>query len=289
MKQISDFSQYFNEEKWQWNVDRYVCCSKDTDNEYSEVQSDDMIKVEDSSWWFEYRIKILRMLAERFFDDTMHVFDIGGGNGVMSKALLKDGYEPILLEPSKYCCNNALRRGIANVYQGTLNDENLKDSSIAQFMINDVLEHIDDDRAFVKLLYKKTKSDGIGIVMVPALKCLWSSEDSFDGHFRRYNLSEMVKIMEEVGFKVLHCNYFFQWLFIPILVIRVWGEKFGIVKRHELRTEDEAQEMINKQFVTNKSLLIDAVLSFFMNHELKKIMSKSIKYGSSLLIVVKKS
>jgi hypothetical protein len=53
---------------------------------------------------------------------------------------------------------------------------------------------------------------------VPAHQWLWSRIDELSGHHRRYGRRRLTRLLEENGFEVLHCRYFFTALVPPLLV-----------------------------------------------------------------------
>lgn len=60
-----------------------------------------------------------------------------------------------LIEPSAEACRHAAHRGISKVYCGVIDKDNTADGSIEQMMLLDVLEHIEDDEEFLRLLCQK--------------------------------------------------------------------------------------------------------------------------------------
>ena len=119
----------------------------------------------------------------------------------------------------------------------------------------DVLEHIEHDDEFLKTLWGKLDTDGRVLLTVPAFPVLWSSEDDSAGHYRRYRLKELTNRVQAAGFKVLYMNYFFEFLFLPILLARVGFEKIGLLKRSEERTEEEKKRISVSQFQEKKGIV----------------------------------
>src|SRR6266849_1998033 len=66
-------------------------------------------------------------------------------------------------------------------------------------MIN-VLEHIQDDQEFVRLVHRSLAPGGTFIVFVPALQQLYSPLDRAVGHYRRYEKARLEMILHRVGF-----------------------------------------------------------------------------------------
>ena len=73
-------------------------------------------------------------------------------------------------------------------------------------MIN-VLEHIEDDVAALKVLSGLLKKDGHLCIFVPALSFLYCKLDKIFGHHRRYSKSELQNVVEQSGFKILELRY----------------------------------------------------------------------------------
>ncbi len=214
--------------------------------------------------------------------------DIGGGNGYTTNFLEKQNINTALLEPALEACVNAKKRGLNNIVCGVLSDEDVTDNSIDQAMLLDVLEHIENDVDFLKLLNKKMPSDGKVLITVPAMQVLWSSEDDSAGHFRRYNLKLLKETAEKAGFKVEYINYFFEFGFLPILLIRVLLEKLGLLKKSGLRNKNEKKKIADKQF-KQRGGIIGSVLNLCERIELKRLVKgKRVRFGSSLICVIKK-
>ncbi len=244
--------------------------------------------MEDNSWWFKYRAEVIHNIFLNFLNTENLTIDIGGGNGYTTNFLEKRNINTALLEPALEACVNAKKRGLKNIVCGVLSEEDVTDNSIDQAMLLDVLEHIENDVDFLKLLNKKMTSDGKVLITVPALKILWSSEDDNGGHFRRYNLKLLKETAEKAGFKVEYINYFFEFGFLPILLIRVLFEKIGLLKRIEARNDSEKKKIADKQF-KQRGGLIGFALNFFEKIELKRLVNnKKVRFGSSLICVIKK-
>lgn len=169
-----------------------------------------------------------------------------------------------------------------------MEEENIRDSSVEQILLLDVLEHIKDDDCFLKLLNKKMIGGGRILLTVPAFQVLWSSEDDRAGHYRRYTLGQLRKRAEDAGFRVCYINYFFSFLFLPIFFIRVGMEKIGVLKRAEKRTAAERKKIDEQQF-RERTGIVQVILNLFEKAEFNKLKkNKNIRFGSSILCVLEK-
>lgn len=71
----------------------------------------------------------------------------------------------------------------------------------------DVLEHIEDDKAVLKLIYDKLNHGGHFFLYVPAMMNLYSEFDKSIGHYRRYSKSEILDKLKFVGFEIKISQY----------------------------------------------------------------------------------
>lgn len=147
----------------------YLTGGSELETAFSEKQQDDLYCLEDQSWWFRYRANVILVLLNRFFEKNRLILDIGGGNGYTTLRVKNSGYDVALIEPSIEACRHAVERGISKVYCGTVDENSIPDESIEQMMLLDVLEHIEDDGAFLKLLYQKATKGGYFVDNCPSL------------------------------------------------------------------------------------------------------------------------
>ncbi len=262
----------------------YVASSH-IDTQFSAEAQDELFSTEDISWWFQYRAQVLIDMAERYFVRETEILDIGGGNGYTTSRLQQAGFQTALLEPSYEACLHAKQRGVPRCFCGVLDDY---DEPIQQCMLLDVLEHIEDDSGVLCELHTKMPVGGILLLTVPALSMLWSSEDEAAGHYRRHHLPQLCNLLEGNGFKVLYGTYFFSFLVLPILLVRVGMERIGLLKRQEKRTEEERKAIMKKQFEAHDGL-IGALLTRMEMWERNRILKgKHLLLGSSILCVAER-
>lgn len=125
-----------------------------TDTTFSEKQASTLISLEDDSWWFQYRAEVIIYFMQKYFNRDELTVDIGGGNGYTTFMAMKHGFNMMLLEPSKSEIVNAKRRGI-RCHCGSLMEDYPDEGEYRQIMLLDVLEHIEGDKNFLDLLYRK--------------------------------------------------------------------------------------------------------------------------------------
>ena len=66
-----------------------------------------------------------------------------------------------------------------------------------------VLEHIEDDGDALKQWGECLKPNGILLLAVPAHQNLWGKNDELSGHYRRYERSDLIRLVNNAGFSVI--------------------------------------------------------------------------------------
>jgi hypothetical protein len=96
----------------------------------------------------------------------------------------------------------------------------VRPESAAVVGLFDVVEHIEDELGFLKGVHQTLDENGLVFITVPAFRMLWSYEDVYGGHFRRYRLAELQTLLTRAGFRVEYSTYFFSVLPVPIFLQR---------------------------------------------------------------------
>jgi hypothetical protein len=104
--------------------------------------------VEESSFWFAHRNRCI-LEALRMFPPPGTLFDVGGGNGFIARAIQDSGQDVVLMEPGIAGVRNALRRGVRQVVRSTLEDAGVLPETLPAVGLFDVVEHIPDDVGFL--------------------------------------------------------------------------------------------------------------------------------------------
>ena len=242
---------------------------------YPETGNKDCLKVEDSSFWFSHRNACIIKVINNFMPGGA-LLDIGGGNGFVSQALQKSGVEAVVLEPGLIGARNAKSRGIRDVICATFTDAGFAPGSIVAAGLFDVLEHIEDDRGFLRTIRSGLIPGGRLYITVPAFNWLWSSVDQEAGHYRRYTLGGLCALLKGAEYEVEYATYFFSFLPLPILLARVVPYRLGI------RRAPESDHCASSS--------ISAIGRTLMARELSRIGSREkLLFGGSCLVVARRS
>lgn len=195
---------------------------------YPEQGHANCLQVEDASFWFRHRNRCIAAVAQHHLDGTRGpIFDVGGGNGFVACGLLNAGFEVVLVEPGPQGARNARRRGLPHVICGTTDACGFAQGTLPAIGLFDVVEHIEDDLAFMCTMRRLLVPGGHVLLTVPAHAWLWSEEDIIAGHFRRHTRRSISTTLEQAGLEVTFASYFFRPLPLPILLQRALPHRLG--------------------------------------------------------------
>jgi SAM-dependent methyltransferase len=83
----------------------------------------------------------------------------------------------------------------------------------------EVLEHIEDDRAFLKQANDLLATRGQLVLSVPARQKFWAKDDEIAGHYRRYEKQDLYEKLTEAGFSEIKiASYGFPFINITRLI-----------------------------------------------------------------------
>ena len=252
--------------------------------------NDACFTIEDDSFWFRHRNNCIAGIVKKYAKDSLF-FDIGGGNGFVSKGLEENGITTCLVEPCVYVCLNAQKRGLANVICSDLKNAGFTEGVIPAAGLFDVIEHIEDDTGFLSEVNTCMAGGGHLFVTVPAYGFLWSRADTAAGHFRRYTLRGLKKKLVLSGFELLYSTYIFQIIVPPIFLFRTVPGLLGMDKGggdREERAEASARNG-REHRVDGAGRVTDRVLRRLLSSELRRIeRGRVIPFGGTCLVAAKK-
>ena len=238
--------------------------------------------IEEDSFWYEHRNACIAEVVKRYPPEEPF-FDVGGGNGIVSSALQDLGIEVCLVESGMDGVVNASRRGIACTVQSTFEAAGFSENVLPSVGIFDVLEHVEDDHAFLDALQKALVPGGKLFVTVPAGPRLWSANDKDLGHFRRYRLGALTDMLASKGFSIDYATYLFAPLVIPVFVLRTLPTLLRIAPANVTPDTKRREHLVGRQWL--KSLL-----ERVQTRERGRIANgQSIRWGTTCLVVATKA
>lgn len=187
--------------------------------------------LEDSHWWFVGRRRILFPLireALRACEDDL-IVDVGCGTGGTVKPLSRD-FKCLGIDHSQPAIDMARAKYPGCDFICGKMPDDLRDTAdqTALYMLMDVLEHIEDDRAFLADVVSLMRPGGHVLITVPASPTLWSGHDVAAGHYRRFEMDTLVDLWQELPLRPRVVTYFNTRLFPIIWTVRVIGKRLGL-------------------------------------------------------------
>jgi len=236
-------------------------------------------EIEDKSFWFQHRNRVILSLL-KMFPPAGVLIDVGGGNGFQAAKIQEVHPKTLLLEPGLRGCEFGRKRGVAQVVNSTLQALALKDEQVGAFCFFDVLEHLETPEELLAEAFRVLAPGGRIYITVPAFSSLWSHEDEYAHHERRYTAGSLQALLTRTGFRSEYLSYYFMVLVIPIALLRCIPYRLGLVKK---KSGTEAADHRSDGLL---SKLIQMALDF----ELKRTRSmRRIPFGSSILCVATKN
>ena len=159
---------------------------------------------------FRYFKKITNQTGKK-----LTVIDFGSGSGFFAYELFEafpDDIEDVLLIDIGYSEDEMAATKNASVKKLQYIPEGI-DNCIVIMM--DVLEHIEDDYAILKDIQNNVGENAYYFITVPAFMSVWSSHDVYLGHYRRYTIPMLKKLLDTHQCKI-EKTILFVWQYFPI-------------------------------------------------------------------------
>ena len=182
-------------------------------------------ELESTHWWFAARRTILRRVVDACGGRAVGtVLDIGCGVGATLGAFHPD-YRAVGFDPSPDAIEfgRARHPGI-DLRVGGIAEAAGFASEADVVLLNDVIEHVPDDRALLEPLAARLRRGALLIVTVPADMRLWSPHDVALGHYRRYDLGMLAHATEGLGLRTLFVSPFNARLY-PLVRLARWAAR----------------------------------------------------------------
>lgn len=227
--------------------------------------------VDETHFWMQWRARVVVALARQAGVPPGPLLEVGCGSGVFRAQAETQLGVPIDgcdldLEALRSARKGAGRLLLYNVFDRIAAMRERYDGLI----LMDVLEHTDDDRAFLAASLHCVRSQSLVLVNVPASPRLYSRYDVVAGHQRRYTRSTLASLLESCNVQVLKVAPWGLSL-VPLLAVRKVALRF-------VRDED----VIRVGFAPPADWTA-TVLGLLMRMETN--LSTAMPYGASLAAV----
>lgn len=174
-------------------------------------------------WYYQSKKLPLFRYFRQLVKSEQHkitVIDFGSGSGFFAYELYEafpDDIEAVLLidigysEEEMAATKNQAVKKLRHVPEGI-------DHCIVIMM--DVLEHIEDDYAILKDIKSKVGKNAFYFITVPAFMSVWSTHDIYLGHYRRYTIPTLSKLLNGCECRIDSSYYLYGTIFPLVWMVR---------------------------------------------------------------------
>jgi len=181
---------------------------------------DELAKFEDGNFWFLARNKLIVRALHRYAPDARRMLEIGCGTGFVLRAIAR-AFPGCVLSGTE-----VLAAGLAFAAQRVPGAELFQmdarsipyDGEFDVVGAFDVLEHIEEDEKVMGEVHRSLRRGGSFVITVPQHRWLWSKQDEYACHVRRYTANELTGKLSRLGFRVVYATSFVS-LLLPVLYL----------------------------------------------------------------------
>ena len=212
-----------------------------------------------------YNNYLVNYCLDKINKDSKIILDFGAGLGTFSELLAQRGFSVECIEPDAEQAEIIKKKGLTLVES----IDSYPDNSIENIVSFNVFEHIEEDQIVLKQIQKKLKPGGIFFLFVPADSKLYSSFDKKLGHFRRYDLDNLLEMVRKCNFTIKDYEYFDSLGYILAFIYKVINHRGTISAFHILLFD---------KIIFPVSILSDKVFNKKFGKNIVMILSKEAIY-----------
>lgn len=237
----------------------------------------ELAELEAGNFWFRSRNRLISWAMRRHLPEMQRYLEIGCGTGFVLTEILQSF--PGIKATGSEIFSAGLPHAAKRVGDTELIQMDARDVPYASEFDGigafDVLEHIDEDETVLTEMFRALKAGGCIAVTVPQHPWLWSHQDEYACHKRRYQVGELARKVRNAGFTV-ELETSFVTLLLPAMYLS------------RLRQSKPADE-----FGTSAELrlppLLNRIFEVIMGVE-RRLIEIGLRFpiGGSLLILAKK-
>ena len=195
-----------------------------------------------SHWYFRAKRNFLLRNVPKGCTQSV---DIGAGSKYFSHELAKvNSMESVFAIDPNFSVDETETINRCKVISLKTASDQIQNSQFWIFM--DVIEHIDDDVAFLNHYVEIAPNGSTFFITVPAYQFMWSQHDVFLGHYRRYTHKSLNALVSNAGLTTTKSGYFYSLLFPLALIQR------KVVSRLTKSNKEESG-LSRQSFVLNKA------------------------------------
>lgn len=237
----------------------------------------ELAELEMGNFWFQARNQLIIWALQRYFPDLRCFLEIGCGTGFVLSGVAA------AFQAAKLTGSEIFSAGLPYAAERLPQAELLQmDARTIPYVEHfdvvgafDVLEHIAEDEQVLHEIHKALHPRGGLILTIPQHPWLWSYQDEYACHVRRYTVTELRKKIAAAGFTILY-----DTSFVSLLLPMMWLSR----RRYSVQND------YNPLSELRISRLANLILGMFMALE-RRLIQLGVRFpaGGSLLLVARKS
>ena len=182
-----------------------------------------LARAEETHFWFTERRKLLLWALNRYFPKASSFLEIGCGAGYVLEGIVSA--HPQLTVAGSELLVQGLKLAAAKLPEAvTLYQMDARDLPFSEdwdvIGAFDVIEHIAEDETVLHEMYRACRTGGGILLSVPQHPWLWSDADTAAHHVRRYRAVDLVRKVEDAGFRIVRKTSFITALLPALAVMR---------------------------------------------------------------------
>lgn len=170
----------------------------------------ELSEIEADHWWLKSKTRLIGhyILKEiRSTKKKLKILDIGAGPGSVLGDLIGKA-SLTALDINKESLAIIKKKGVENLIQADFTQFNTFKRNFYDIVVaSDIIEHIKDDLLALQKVNLMLKKKGVFIIHVPANQKLFSYWDTALGHYRRYDLDELIVLLKSTGYTIVTASY----------------------------------------------------------------------------------
>lgn len=205
------------------SVDGFYAYAPDVVHEGSGFKSGyfaQLAELEEANFWFSARNRLIVWALKKYFPHFTSLIEVGCGTGYVLSGIAS-AFPLAELTGSDFFVAGlpfaATRLPQAHLIQMDARRIPYADEFDVAAAF-DVLEHIEEDASVLENLYRAVRPGGGVMISVPQHRWLWSSNDDYACHVRRYSADELHGKMISAGFTIVHSTSFVS-LLLPLMML----------------------------------------------------------------------
>ena len=210
-----------------------------------------MFTEENTYWWYQGRKEIVLALLgyhTALSSRRLSVLDMGCGTGLMLEALGPLAH-PVGVDFSPLALKFCRQREIARLVCAPVESLPFRNEQFDLLLALDLLEHMDDDAALIREMWRLCRPDGHVLITVPAFPFLWSDHDEALHHRRRYTRQSLRRLIRTAEFEIVRFTSTITLMLPPIALFR-FVQRFLAPKRRPKSHHIHLPGPLNRLLIT---------------------------------------